>query len=84
MFAASVWFSIAGVIVVRQGLDFSTGRAIATCIVNWTIYMAIIFLITILSLGAGAIFEQYHEQTFWLVFYLLRFSESKGSALTFV
>jgi hypothetical protein len=55
-FAASVWSLIAGVIAVRQALDFTTGRAIATCIVGWIIYMVIIFLITILFLGAGAIF----------------------------
>jgi len=55
-FAASVWSLIAGVIAIRQALDFSTGRAIATAVVGWIIYMVIIFLITFLFLGAGAIF----------------------------
>ena len=55
-FGASVWSLIAGVIAVRQALDFSTGRAIATCIVGWIIYMVIVFLITILFLGTGAIY----------------------------
>lgn len=55
-FAASVWSLVAGVIAVRQALDFSTGRAIATCIVGWIIYMVIIFVLTILLLGAGALF----------------------------
>jgi hypothetical protein len=55
-FAASVWALIAGVIAVRQALDFTTGRAIATCVVGWLIYMLIIFLTTILFLGAGALF----------------------------
>ncbi len=53
---ASVWSLIAGVIAVRQALDFSTGRAILTCIVGWIIYMVITFLVRILFLGAGAIF----------------------------
>jgi len=53
---ASVWSLIAGVIAVRQALDFSTGRAIATCIVGWVIYMVIVFLVTILFLGTGAIY----------------------------
>jgi len=54
-FAASVWALIAGVIAVRQALDFSTGRAIATCIVGWIIYMLIVFLASTLLLGAGAL-----------------------------
>ncbi|MFC2008274.1 YIP1 family protein [Chloroflexota bacterium] len=55
-FGASVWALIAGVIAVRQALDFSTGRAIATCIVGWIIYMLIVFLVTGLVIGAGAFF----------------------------
>jgi len=55
-FGASVWALVAGVIAVRQALDFSTGRAIATCIVGWVIYMLIVFLVTALLFGAGALF----------------------------
>ena len=55
-FGASIWALIAGVIAVRQALDFSTGRAIATCIVGWIIYMLIVFLATTLILGAGVLF----------------------------
>jgi hypothetical protein len=55
-FVASVWSLVAGVIAVRQALDFTTGRAIATCIVGWIIYMVIVFLITILFLGVGTLF----------------------------
>lgn len=51
-FGASVWALIAGVIAVRQALDFSTGRAIATCIVGWIIYMLIVFLASFFLLGA--------------------------------
>lgn len=54
-FVASVWALIAGVIAVRQALDFSTGRAIATCIVGWIIYMVIVFLASTLLLGTGAL-----------------------------
>lgn len=42
------WVLIAGVIAVRQALDFSTLRAIGTCIVGWIIYM-------VLSLILGSI-----------------------------
>ncbi|MBN1189060.1 MAG: YIP1 family protein [Dehalococcoidales bacterium] len=55
-FAASIWALIAGVIAVRQALDFSTGRAIATCIVGWIIYILIVFLFTGLLLGTAAFF----------------------------
>jgi len=54
-FVASIWALIAGVIAVRQALDFSTGRAIATCIVGWIIYMVIVFLASTLLLGTGAL-----------------------------
>ncbi len=53
-FGASIWFLIAGVIGVRQALDFSTGRAIATCIVGWLIYMVLVFLVQFLLLRLGA------------------------------
>lgn len=54
-FAVSIWSLIAGIIAVRQALDFSTGRAIVTCIVGWLIYMVVVFLLTFLLLGAGAL-----------------------------
>jgi len=54
--AASIWSLIAGVIAVRQALDFTTGRAIATCVVGWIIYMLIVFLITVVFMDAQAIF----------------------------
>ena len=52
-FAALIWSLIAGVIAVRQALDFSTGRAIATCIVGWIIYLIIMVLIGVLIGGVG-------------------------------
>ena len=54
-FGASIWFLIASVIAVRQALDFSTGRAIGTCIVGWLIYMVLLLLVYLL-LGATALF----------------------------
>ncbi len=45
-FVAMIWSLIAMVIAVRQALDFTTGRAILTCIVGW-----IIMVIIIVSLG---------------------------------
>ena len=45
-FGASVWALIAGVIAVRQALDFSTWRAIGTCVVGWIIYTLLVLLVT--------------------------------------
>jgi hypothetical protein len=42
--AASIWALVAGVIAVRQALDFTTGRAIATCVVGWVIYMVVMVI----------------------------------------
>jgi len=55
-FAVLIWSLIAGVIAVRQALDFSTGRAIATCIVGWIIYLIIVSLVGILLFGAAMLF----------------------------
>ena len=55
-FVASVWSLVAGIIAVRQALDFSTGRAIATCVVGWLIYMLIVSLAITLLFGTGAPF----------------------------
>ena len=41
-FVVSIWSLIAMVIAVRQALDFTTGRAIITCIVGWIVMVAII------------------------------------------
>ncbi len=55
-FAVSIWVLIAGVIAVRQALDFSTGRAIATCVVGLIPYALIVLLVRGLVLGGEALF----------------------------
>jgi hypothetical protein len=39
---AAIWMFTATVIAVRQGLDFSTGRAISTCVVAGAIYLLLL------------------------------------------
>ena len=56
LFVVSVWALVAGVIAVRQALDFSTGRAIGTCIVGWIIYQVATFLVVGLVIGGSALF----------------------------
>jgi Yip1 domain len=55
-FVALVWTLVAGVIAVRQALDFSTWRAIGTCIVGWLIYTLIVFLVFGFAIGANVLF----------------------------
>ena len=52
--AALVWMFIAMVIAVRQALDFTTGRAIGTCLVGGVIYLLFAFLLGLIF-GLGAI-----------------------------
>ena len=55
-FAVSIWALVAGIIAVRQALDFSTWRAIGTCIVGWVLYMLLVFLVAGLVIGDRALF----------------------------
>ncbi len=51
-FAVGIWILIAGIIAIRQALDFGTGRAILTAVVGW---LAIAIPLAILgTMGAVA------------------------------
>ena len=51
-FAVMIWSLIAAVIAVRQALDFSTWRALGTCILGWIIMVVIVALVGLLIPGA--------------------------------
>jgi hypothetical protein len=55
-FAAYVWALVASVIAVRQALDFSTWRAIGTCIVGWLVFTIIVFLVSGFVVGVSVLF----------------------------
>ena len=42
---AGLWTLASGVIAVKQTLDFDTGKAAATCIFGWLVYMAVLILV---------------------------------------
>jgi hypothetical protein len=44
-FAVWVWGLVAMVVAVRQALDFTTGKAILTCIVGWIVALVILVII---------------------------------------
>jgi len=54
-FVVWVWVLVAGVIAVRQALDFSTGRAIGTVAVGWLIMIVINFLVALAVGGTAAL-----------------------------
>jgi hypothetical protein len=47
-----IWTLIAGIIAIRQALDFSTGRAIGTALLGWIALVAIRWLLGV-SFGMG-------------------------------
>lgn len=53
---AAVWTLVAGVIAVRQALDFSTGRAIGTVLVGWVVYAVILMVVGAIGVGASWLF----------------------------
>ena len=56
-FVATVWVLIAGIVAIRQALDFSTWRAIGTAFVGWLVYVLLIFLISSLFIDTGAFIQ---------------------------
>ena len=44
----AIWAFVAGVVAIREGLDFSTGKAIGTAAVGWIILVALNFVLWLL------------------------------------
>jgi hypothetical protein len=52
-FVGAIWALAAGVVAIRQGLDFTTGKAVVTAIVGWLIWWGVLVgLILVFGLGA--------------------------------
>ncbi|OGD53374.1 hypothetical protein A3K80_05285 [Candidatus Bathyarchaeota archaeon RBG_13_38_9] len=51
VFVAMIWSLVAMVVAVRQALDFSTGRAIATCLVGFIVLVVISAAVAMLTAG---------------------------------
>jgi len=47
MLLSGIWTLASGVIAVKQTLDFDTGKATATCILGWLVYMGVLLLLYI-------------------------------------
>ncbi|MEX2571213.1 MAG: YIP1 family protein [Gemmatimonadota bacterium] len=48
--AVAIWILIAGIIAIRQALDFGTGRAVATAVLGW---LAIAIPVAVMAAVAG-------------------------------
>lgn len=51
-FVVAIWSLVAGVIAIRQALDFDTGKAIATAVIGWAIMMAVVMTFVMFVFGA--------------------------------
>lgn len=47
----AVWALVAGVVAIRQALDFTTGKAILTVVIGWVIMLAVLFLLALVGLA---------------------------------
>jgi hypothetical protein len=54
-FIASIWALVAMIIAVRQALDFSTGRAVATCVVGFIVLIIVSAVVALLTAGTIAL-----------------------------
>lgn len=48
-----IWLLVAGVIAIRQALDFSTGRAIGTALLGWLVLVIVAAIAGGLGMGMG-------------------------------
>ncbi|HEU5318035.1 MAG TPA: Yip1 family protein [Chloroflexota bacterium] len=48
------WLLVAGVVAVRQALDFDTGKAVITTVIGWLALLIIPFILAAIGLGAAA------------------------------
>jgi hypothetical protein len=47
-----IWSLVAGIVAVRQALDFDTGKAILTAVIGWIFLVIVIVLVSVLVGGA--------------------------------
>ncbi len=55
-FAVGIWILIAGIIAIRQALDFDTGKAVLTAVVSWLAAVVVIAIVGTALVITGAIF----------------------------
>ena len=48
-FAVMIWVLIAGIIAIRQALDFSTGKAVLTAIIGWVAFVIVMMVVALFT-----------------------------------
>lgn len=48
-----IWILVAGVIAIRQALDFSTGKAILTAVIGWVVMFVAMMVVGVMGAGAA-------------------------------
>lgn len=51
----AIWALVAGVVAVRQALDFDTGKAIITTVLGWLVLLVVSIVLGVLGFAAGAL-----------------------------
>ena len=51
MLVGSIWSLVAGIVAIRQAMDFSTGKAMITAVISWVILSVVLALVTLLLLA---------------------------------
>lgn len=58
-FVGSIWSLVAGIVAIREAMDFDTGKAILTALIAWVVitllFMVLAMVLGIGSMGAGAL-----------------------------
>jgi hypothetical protein len=52
-FGVAIWMLVAGVIAIRQALDFDTGKAVATALISWLIMIMVVMTFVAMVFGAA-------------------------------
>jgi hypothetical protein len=54
-FAVAIWILLAGIVAIRQALDFDTGKAILTAIIAFAVNILIMIVLGMLGAGAALV-----------------------------
>lgn len=53
-FVIWIWLLVAGILAIRQALDFTTGKAILTALLGWLAMLVVTFVLGVGAVGVGA------------------------------
>jgi len=51
-----IWSLVAGVVAIRQALDFDTGKAVITCIIGWVVMLILYAILSVIGIGGAIVF----------------------------